>query len=386
MCGSSAHAGTIKINFSHVKKIFRFLLLFSVTFSFCSSPNRKNDTSLNDSLSLDEIARAAEIPVLTMLEPGEIHVTDDAFGPTTSLTGIPIETKEITRAVQLLVKNNYLILKNQRPDSLFMIFELPEMKCVAAFGRTGRGPDEFGFPEIVKTEEDSILFYIYEPLSDKVFKVAKERMIPEYYLTLPKQEHFGDKHIVFLNDRTALYAASTSKGKNIYYFNKDSVPTEKSISDLAIPGFKGSWTTWTGDFGTNFTYGRIAYAYKYFKRLRIIDMNNMNQREIIFDADELAKGQNDIQNLEPTNITHFWGMSPGQRHFWLAYSGRTPVDVQQANKSNNKFIFIEKYDWNGNPVKRYRLDDWGYFCVDEKNETLYLSSTAGIFSLLKYDL
>jgi hypothetical protein len=79
-------------------------------------------------------------------------------------------------------------------------------------------------------------------------------------------------------------------------------------------------------------------------------------------------------------------MSSGDRHFWMAYSGRTPVDVQQANRSNNKFIYIEKYDWNGNPVKRYRLDDWGYFCVDEKNETLYLSSTAGIFSILKYDL
>jgi hypothetical protein len=357
-----------------------------VIFCFCSGPNRKNEASLNDSLHLDEIDGTAEIPPLTTLEPGEIHVTDDAFGPTISLTGIPLETKEITRAVQMLVKDNYLILQNKRPDSLFMIFELSEMKCVAAFGRTGRGPDEFGFPKIVKTEEDSILFYIYEQGSDKVYKVAKDRMIPEYYLTLPKQEQFGDKKIVFSDDRTAWYAASTSRGKNIYYFNKDSVPGEKSIADLAIPRLKGSWTTWTGDFGTNFTYGRIAYAYKYFKRLRIIDMNNMNQREIIFEAEELAKGQNDIQNLEPTNITHFWGMSTGDRHFWMAYSGRTPVDVQQANRSNNKFIFIEKYDWNGNPVKRYRLDDWGYFCVDEKNETLYLSSTEGIFSILKYDL
>lgn len=369
-----------------MKLVFRLLILYSVIFCFCSGPNRKNEASLHDSLSVDLIEGTAEIPPLTTLEPGEIHVTDDAFGPTISLAGIPLETKEITRAVQLLVKDNYLILQNRRPDSLFMIFELPEMKCVTAFGRTGRGPDEFGFPKIVKTEEDSILFYIYEQVSDKVYKVAKERMIPEYYLTLPKQEQFGDKQIVFSDDRTAWYAASTSRGKNIYYFNKDSVPGEKSIADLAIPRMKGSWTTYTGDFGTNFTYGRIAYAYKYFKRLRIIDMNNMNQREIIFEAEELAKGQNDIQNLEPTNITHFWGMSSGDRHFWMAYSGRTPVDVQQANRSNNKFIFIEKYDWNGNPVKRYRLDDWGYFCVDEKNETLYLSSTAGIFSILKYDL
>lgn len=63
-----------------------------------------------------------------------------------------------------------------------------------------------------------------------------------------------------------------------------------------------------------------------------------------------------------TNITHFWGMSPNDENFWMLYSGRTPVDVQRDNRNNKKFIFVEKYDWNSNPVKRYKLDDWGYFC------------------------
>ena len=100
----------------------------------------------------------------------------------------------------------------------------------------------------------------------------------------------------------------------------------------------------------------------------------------------LEKGLNDIATLEPTNITHYWGMSANDEYFWMLYSGRTPVDVQRDNRNNKKFIFVEKFDWNGNPVKRYKLDDWGYFCVDKKNELLYLASTASIYSLIRYDL
>lgn len=43
---------------------------------------------------------------------------------------------------------------NQRNDSVFMIFTLSDLKCIAAFGIKGRGPDEFSFPGIIETVED----------------------------------------------------------------------------------------------------------------------------------------------------------------------------------------------------------------------------------------
>lgn len=91
---------------------------------------------------------------------------------------------------------------------------------------------------------------------------------PEYYLTLPKQNRsFGDKQLVFFDKNTAYYSASASNGKMFYFFNKDSLPQEKQIKNLAIIGIKGSWTTYIGDFGTNKTLGRLAYAYKYYSLL-----------------------------------------------------------------------------------------------------------------------
>jgi hypothetical protein len=249
------------------------------------------------------------------------------------------------------------------------------------------GPEEFISPLIVKTLEDSILCYIYEKLDDKVYKITRDHLYPEYYLTLPKQKHdLGDKQIIFMDSKSAYYSATSGNTKKIFYFNKDSLPQEKIVKDLAIPEFKGSWQSVIGDFGINMHYGRIVYAYKYFKRLKIIDEQTLKERNIIFDKVELKKGLNDVETLEPTNITHFWGMSPNDKYFWMLYSGRTPIDVQTDNRNNKKYIFVEKYDWNGNPLKRYKLDDWGYFCVDEERNTLYLASTASINSLIRYDL
>ena len=368
-------------------KAFCFLFVVTVLFWNCGNHKQNVTNFQNDSIMIKDSQSQMGKTFLPPLENGEIHLTDDAFGATINLKGLPLKFKEIIKPEQLLVKGRYLIINNQREDSIFMIFELPGLKCIAAFGIRGRGPDEFSFPRIVETAEDSILFYIYEMSNEKLYKVSINKLSPEYYLTLPKgNRSFDDKQIAFTDAGTAYYTASTDNGKMIFCFNKDSLPQVRKFKDLSISGINGSWTTFIGDFGINKSLGRIAYAYKYFKRLSIIDMKNLNEKNIIFDARELAKGQNDIETLGPTNITHFWGMSPKEKYFWMLYSGRTPVEVQRDNRNNDKYIFVEQYDWNGNPVKRYKLDDWGYFCVDEKNKTIYLASTASIYSILKYNI
>lgn len=353
----------------------------------CKNAGKNQTETSIDSLNTNSVPEKEIIQPLPPLEPGDYNITDKAFGETIDLIGEPVNVPEKIKPEQLFVKNNYLITQNQRKDSLFMIFRYPEMECVTAFGVNGRGPDEFQFPRLIETMEDSILCYIYEMFTDKLYKVPLRTLKPEYYLTLPKQDRsLGDKMSVFITSRMAYYPMSTPKGKSVFTFNADSMPQEKLFLDLRIPGLKGSWTTYIGDFGVNAIRDRMAYAYKYFKRLKIVDLTLKTERNIIFKADELAEGQSDIVNLEPTNITHFWGMSANRDFFWMLYSGRTPVDVQRDNRNGKKFIYVEKYDWNGNPVQRFRLDDWGYFCVTPDNKTLLLASTAGVNALVRYRL
>ena len=92
-------------------------------------------------------------------------------------------------------------------------------------------------------------------------------------------------------------------------------------------------------------------------------------RDISFDA-EGVDAKDDVKTLGPDNVTYYWGISATDRYFFLVYSGRTPIKVGQETNKGNGYIFVEQYDWGGNPVARYRLDRWGKVFTD--GTTFYL--------------
>jgi hypothetical protein len=90
--------------------------------------------------------------------------------------------------------------------------------------------------------------------------------------------------------------------------------------------------------------------------------------------------------MSPQNITHYWGMSAQKEFVYVLYSGRSPVDVQKEWDNKQYYILVEKYDWNGNPIAKYKLDNWGYFCVDEPHQKLYLASVNDAEPFFEFDL
>ena len=60
---------------------------------------------------------------------------------------------------------------------------------------------------------------------------------------------------------------------------------------------------------------------------------------------------------------------------YITYSGRTPYVVAAENNKGKHYMYIEIYDWNGNPVKKYKLNDFSVYTVlDEKTNRLVLST------------
>jgi hypothetical protein len=48
--------------------------------------------------------------------------------------------------------------------------------------------------------------------------------------------------------------------------------------------------------------------------------------------------------------------------------------------------FGKKIDWNGNPVRKFKLDHWGYFTVNEQEDTIYLASYIEEQPFLKFSI
>ena len=52
---------------------------------------------------------------------------------------------------------------------------------------------------------------------------------------------------------------------------------------------------------------------------------------------------------------------------YCVHSGRIPSDMD----ADWDYIYIEQYDWNGNPIKKYKLKDFfGKIYVDEERRTI----------------
>ncbi len=367
------------------------LLLLSTIFVGCGAPAPKSTTTAkSDSSTTATIVEQVALPALSNETQGEL--TDEVFGEVIELKGVSVPTDDIfgISEAQMLVRDSLLFLKTIQGDKLLRVYSLPDFKLVATAAPKGRGPGEFQFPDIIKSNAKDTLLYLYESSSSRIYALKSD-----YSVSIAHQGEVDGNQEQFSsynrqwgtldNAPNLVYMQQDyEKKKNEILVNKvvgDSVTTT-AVADLTFnPKYK-NWPAYIGSFGVNEKLGRAYYAYKYFKRVVVCDINSGEFKVLDFDTAQsgLKNGSMD------QSVTHYWKSANGDDHFYLLYSGRTPVDVGRDNSRGNAHIFIEKYDWNGTPVAKYRLDGWGYFTVDEARGKIYLCSTTEEHPFMVYDL
>jgi hypothetical protein len=177
-----------------------------------------------------------------------------------------------------------------------------------------------------------------------------------------------------MTDSLLYFVANSPTGKSVFTFDIESGETNE-IQNLALDPKRKGWANYIGDFAVNAKHNRMVYAYKYFKIVRFFDLENNAIRTVNFEKEEFDESTLQYFDGMDANVTHYGGISAGERYVYMLHSGRKPADVWNENRKGIHYIFVEKYDWNGNPIAKYKLDRWGYFTMDEKNSLLYLIST-----------
>jgi len=313
--------------------------------------------------------------ILPPLENSELKLNEDAFGKIIELKGEshPVENFFKVKEFQMIVKDSLLITKSFANNDIFMVYSLPEFKLLKTFGKHGNGPKEFFFPQLVKTNDDKYLCYINN--REKLYALDRNLNIIKANPSNNKAgKQYSQKKFHSFSPQEFYYCDNIKRGKAIFKYevHKDSVKKDL-ITNLNFSPKHKNWAAYIGDFGGSAKNQRLVYAYKYFKRLLFHDLKNNTTRTVSFESEDAKKGTA-VDMLKPTNVTHYWGMSAETDYLYVLYSGRTPIQVGKENKNTSGYIYVEKYDWNGNPISKYKLDHWGYFCVDEKNSTIYVAS------------
>lgn len=129
------------------------------------------------------------------------------------------------------------------------------------------------------------------------------------------------------------------------------------------------------------TWARIASAYMDIPDEKTVIMAKAKALNPLVFSSNLSfrysgtEKQSNVATLGPSSVTYYWGLSVQKDFVYLLYSGRTPIEVIEEKKSATYYIYVEQFDWNGNPIRKFKLDRWGYFYVDDKEENIYLASS-----------
>lgn len=355
------------------KTIYVFIIAL---FAACTGKQKQQtaETVLSDTVEI-----ASPFPEL---EAGEsFYKKQNPFGKIIELTGTNVANDTAIfkpGECEMLVKDNFLIMKNIAQP--FRIFSLPDLIQQKTVGKWGGGPDEFYYSTLVSTPDNELLCYLFETTNQKSYKLYFNGVME--YNRYPFQTNEGRKKygsemkVTNIAEGDFLYVADSSTGKSIYRITQqgDSAVTKEVLSLGLNPNRKSPFS-YIGDFAVNPAKNRMAYAYKYFKIIKFMDLEANTIHVVNFEKEEFDDNTLYKINGLDQNITHYWGACGQDDYVYFLYSGRTPSDVVKEWSKQNYYIYVEQYDWNGNPVNSFRLDQWGYFTVDEKNKKIYLAST-----------
>jgi hypothetical protein len=368
--------------------VFRFCIILSFIGVFCScSNNSKNQTVKEHDDSVIEDASE-----LAPLVSEELFLKDkDPFlNEIIELQGEQIVADTAIFKVmeaECVIKDNLMLLKTSRN---LILFALPEMTFLGFHGIWGNGPDEFIYPHIIPAPNDTtVLCYLFESINGKLYTMDKRGSISFYpfLVTESKKNFYSEKQWVNIAPNDFIFADDSPTGKSIYRATADSDSVKiREITNLALNPKRKSPFSYIGDFAVNANKNRMVYAYKYFKILKFMDLEAKTIRTINFEREQFDESSlYKVDGLDQ-NVTHYWGVCAQTDFVYFLYSGRTPMEVGRENSRGEHYIFVEQYDWNGNPIHKFKLDNWGYFTVDEANRKIYLLSTNHDAPFFRYQL
>ena len=377
---------------SLVLKVTVAALICGVAITSCGgSGNRTADNKVEDNDTI--ISLNIEPVKLEPLKDETLKLKGkDPFVDVIDLKGEQIIVDDLIfkpSEIEMVIKDSFMVMQSRTQDGMFALLSLPDLQYIKSFGLIGNGPDEFMFPHLCKNTDPNILATVIESTNGKIYDILTNGMMKPNIINIPKAKtghNYASEYPGLMTDTLLYFAANSSTGKSVFTIGGTDNIQANEIQNLALDPKRKGWANYIGDFAINKEQTRMVYAYKYFKLVRFFDLEHNTVRTINFERDEFDEStQYKIDGLD-ANVTHYWGISANKKYVYMLYSGRTPYQVVNDNNKGNYYIHVEKYDWNGQPIAKYKLDRWGYFTVDEENNFLYLVSTNDDSSFFKYKL
>ena len=264
-------------------------------------------------------------------------------------------TKEMLNVRNFFVQDSFLVVNNSRKDSLFMVFDLSTFKCLHSWGRRGHGPNEHGlFTHTVKLSDDSFQIADFSRYRIDTYALPKFNLVSENKIVNERKER-ALRHIPqkLLTDGHYYYYDNFIKHE-LFLSKWQNGETPEEIYDFGKykKTYKSSSFYW-GCLGLNKEHNRIVYAYKYLRRFDLLDLDGNYIKTVKINPYPTIHERGKNLDREKSTMCYM-AVRASKDSFYIYYLGYTVDELE--DKGRKIATYIEEFDWNGNPVNRYKLN------------------------------
>lgn len=301
-------------------------------------------------------------------------------------------SEQITRPMRLSVSDSTLILLNNDTEDLVQLVDLNTEKKIGHYGTFGSGPADLMTPRYVHKKDSSLFIYDsglrrfnhYIIDSDKVLKLKNSTQFTYY---------FDD--VIMLSDSILIANVLDPRLKKISYFQGNSMLTTMGDYPL-IEGGKfpleglAQLEGFASSLAWNTSKRKIAIVYKQTDLIEIYDetgrLKNRVQGPDIFFPSKSIKNIGNTQkvtaNIGEERDAYFSPVTTTNELFVL-YSGL----VYHPGDKNYLLDHLFVFDWNGKPLRQYKLDIPIFrFVIDESSHTVYGLTDSPEFRIVRFNL
>lgn len=352
--------------------------LLCVVLSACSG--KKTTTDSTEIQDTDSIATVETITELPPLAEGEVFLKEqDPFGEVVELKGTHITDIDTfifkPREPFMVIRDSILLMKNF--SSPYFAFRYPDLTYIQSIGKIGKGPDEFIVPLLSPSADPKHLAYLLEGSNGNVYALGHD-LKPVYLHNIyaGQKKGWGVDDFTNIGPNKYMYVYQSKPGKGIFEVEMEGDSARiKEVFNLTLNKNRKSPFAYIGSMAVNTQRNRMIYAYKYFKVIKFMDMEGKNVRTLNFQQKSFDDGSLKMLDGLDSNVTHYMQALPTRDYVYITYSGRTPYQVGADHGKQNYYMHIEKYDWNGNPVQKYKLNDFSvYSTIDGQTNQLVLAT------------
>jgi len=320
-------------------------------------------------------------------EDAEI-VSWESFGDEISLSGEVFLSQDILNPVRILATDSILYLANTNVSKMLQIIDLNKKKVLGEFIPFGSGPEEMINISSIKKKRSYLYLYDMGQLRLNKLTLDNENLL-SYSNSIQFNYAFDD--IAVISDTSYVALVLDSEMNRLSFFQGGKF--EKTVGEYPqISGRTMSGIEKIEGFSSSIVISddskRIAIVYMNTDLIEIYDIEGTFIRRI--HGPDHFFPEVSIKNIgEYQKVTSESGKSkdayfspvPCGDTFAVLYSGK----IYNRQKPDYLKEWVLFFDWDGNPVKKYRLDK-PIFClsIDSKYRTIYGITDNPEFQIIKY--